>query len=400
MNSRRRFIGTVTSAGVAAIAAPGTVLGASERVRIGVIGLGDRGIQLAREAVACQNVEIVAAAEVYARRLEAIRQIAPAARAVRDARELLSEKALDAVIIATPQHLHCEHFLAAVDARKHVFVEKTMALDLSQAKRMRTALHHAGKLTVQVGHQACSSGHVADAANFLQEDKVGRITAIRMHMYRNTPVGKPHWSRPVFPDMTPENVDWARFLGEAPIRPFDSDRFQNWRYFADYSGGNVHESMSQQLAFWYKVLDLGIPQSVSMTGGVFLWRDGREVPDTMHVTAVQSEGILISWDSGLGNNAPGTGEEVLGTHGTISRSQLIRYAPQKINRPHGVEIAGQARTAPASHMRNFIDSIRGLASPTCPFEIGYRVSVACAMALESYRTGRTVFWDRDREEIV
>jgi predicted dehydrogenase len=313
---------------------------------------------------------------------------------------LLADKAVDAVLIATPQHLHCEHFIAAVEAGKHVFVEKTMALDLDQARRMRGAYQKAARVVVQVGHQACSSGHAADADKFLSDGRMGQITAIRMHMYRNTPIGKPHWARPVFPDMTPENVDWARFLGDAPQRPFDPDRFQNWRYFGDYSGGNVHESMSQQLAFWYKVLNLDIPYSVTMTGGVFLWKDGREVPDTMHVSAVQPEGMLISWDSGLGNNAPGTGEDVLGTHGTISRAQLIRYAPQKVNQPAGAEATGQSRTAPASHMRNFIDSIRGLATPNCPFETGYRVSIACAMALESYRTGRTVFWDSERQEIV
>ena len=112
-------------------------------------------------------------------------------------------------------------------------------------------------------------------------------------MYRNTPHGKPHWTRPLYPDMTPENIDWNAFLGSAPPRDFDADRYVNWRLFSDYSGGNVHENMSHQLAFWYKVMDLGIPRAVTMTGGIYRWKDGREVPDTMTVAMAHSEDISV-----------------------------------------------------------------------------------------------------------
>jgi predicted dehydrogenase len=174
----------------------------------------------------------------------------------------------------------------------------------------------------------------------------------------------------------------------------------NWRLFSDYSGGNIHENMSQQIAFWYKVMDLGIPWSVSMTGGLFRWKDGREVPDTMNVSMVHAEEILFSWSSGFGSNHPGVNEEVLGTEGTIVRGQQIRYMPQKVNRPDGVEMLGQTPTAPRAHIQNFFDSIRSGRETNCPFEIGYRTSLACAMAIESYRLGRTVYWDSQKEEIV
>ena len=124
---------------------------------------------------------------------------------------------------------------------------------------------------------------MADASNYLARGVVGQVTAIRAHMYRNTPHGKPQWTRPLYPDMTPETIAWNAFLGSAPPRPFDADRYLNWRLFYDYSGGNVHESMSQQLSFWYKVMDLQIPHAVTMTGGIYRWLDGREVPDTMSV---------------------------------------------------------------------------------------------------------------------
>jgi predicted dehydrogenase len=219
-------------------------------------------------------------------------------------------------------------------------------------------------------------------------------------MYRNTPHGKPQWARPLYPDATPENILWKSFLGEAPDRPFDADRFINWRFFWDYSGGNFYENMCHQLAFWYKVLNLRIPEAVTATGGVYLWKDGREVPDTMNVSMQHPEELLFSWDSGFGNSELGSGEYVLGTDGTLQRGNQLRYVPQKVNRPGGTEMIGQTRREPSAHMQDFLNAIRGSQETACPVELGYRVSVACRMAVESYRLQRTMRWDASREEIV
>src|SRR5437667_12756391 len=132
---------------------------------------------------------------------------------------------------------------------------------------------------------------VSNAYEFMKDNTVGKITAIVGHMFRNTPHGKPQWSRPVYPDMNSENVLWQSFLGEAPKREFDANRYINWRFFFDYSGGNVYENMCHQISFWYKVLNLQIPTRVNMTGGVYLWKDGREVPDTMNVSMVHQEEV-------------------------------------------------------------------------------------------------------------
>ena len=400
MNSRRKFIGTMASGLATTLASSTGVLGANQRLRIGVIGAGQRGTELVHHALACPNVELAAFADVYTKRLDDARKLVPAAAIYLDHRRLLDDKSIDAVIIATPQHLHAEHFVHAVEAGKHVYQEKTMAFTVEQAKRMRAAYLKAPHLTVQIGHQSCSSGQMRDALAFLATGQVGKITAIRMHWYRNTPHGKPHWARPVYPDMTPDNIAWNAFLGESPRRDFDADRFINWRFFEDYSGGNVHENMCHQLAFWYQALGLQIPQAASMTGGLFLWKDGRDVPDTMNVTLEQPEQMLISWDSGMGNSQLGVTEDVLGTDGTISKGQTIRYIPQKVNRPDGVELLGKAVSFPAAHMQNFVDSIRSGQEPNCPFDLGYRVSIACCMALESFRLGRTVRWDPRTESIV
>jgi len=288
-DSRRKFIGTMASGLATTLASPRGVLGANERIRLGVIGIGDRGTEVARQATQCDNIDLVAFADVYTRRLEAAKQIAPNAATYLDHRRLLDDKTIDAVLIATPQHLHCEHFVNSLSAGKHVYQEKTMAFTVDHAKRMRAAYRNAGKHTVQIGHQSCSSGQVPDAIDFLDGNKLGQITAIHMHMYRNTPHGKPQWSRKVYPDMTAENILWDSFQGEAEKHDFDANRYLNWRFFWDYSGGNVYENMCHQVSFWYKVLNLQVPRAVTMTGGLYLWKDGREVPDTMNVSMEQPE---------------------------------------------------------------------------------------------------------------
>jgi predicted dehydrogenase len=399
MDSRRKFIGSV--AGLAGtLAAPAQVLGANERIRLGIIGPGARGMEIVREAAACPNTEFVGFADVYTRRLEEAKQLFPNAKTYLDYRHLLEDKSVDAVLIATPQHLHCEHFVAALDAGKHVYQEKTMAFTVEHAKRMRAAYQKAGKRTVQIGHQHVSSGPMTDAVSMVNAGKLGKITMIEMHMFRNTPHGKPQWSRPTYPDMTAENIIWNSFLGEAPKREFDANRYINWRFFWEYSGGNFYENMCHQLAFWYKPLKLGIPKSVTTTGGVYLWKDGREVPDTMNASMELPDDMLLTWASGFGNSQLGVAEHILGDEGSIVKSQQIRYVPQKVTRPKDEEVLGQSRTEPRAHMQNFLDCIRSGKEPNCPVELGFRVSIACRMAVESYRQQRTVRWDAAREEIV
>lgn len=399
MQSRRIFLGKVAT-GIAGSLATTGVLGANDRIRIGIIGVGDRGLQILREAAACPGTEIAALCDIYTKRLQTASFEFSSARMYSDHRQMCEDSSLDAILIATPQHLHADHFTAALNAGKHVYQEKTMAFTVDDAKRMRAAFARRGNQVVQIGHQACSSGHVNDASQFLASGNVGKVTAINANMFRNTPHSKPQWARPVSSDITTETVAWPSFLGNAPARPFDANRFVNWRFFWDYSGGNVFENMCHQVAFWYKVMGLQIPKAVTMTGGLYLWKDGREVPDTMSVAMEQPEEILFTWNSGFGNSELGVTEDVLGTDGTISRGQQIRYLPQKVNRKDLPENVGLTPTAPAAHMRNFVNAIRGESPAACPFDLGYRVSIACRMAVESYLQGRTVRWDPAREEIV
>ena len=399
MSSRRKFLGQVASSISGLL--PQTVLGANQKIRFGIIGYGARGQEIVRDALSCPNTEFAAVCDIYTEQRERAKAIAPAVRTYIDHRLMLEDKDLDAILVATPQHLHCEHFVDSLHAGKHIYQEKTMAFTVEHAKRMRAAYEPVKmKQVVQVGHQACSSGHVSDALDFLANGRLGQITAIDATMYRNTPHGKPQWSRPVNASMNPENIVWNKFIGEAPKVPFDANRYENWRFFWDYSGGNVYENMCHQLAFWYKVMGLKIPTSVTMTGGLYLWKDGREVPDTMNVSMMQPEELLFSWISGFGNASLGMTEQVLGSDGTIVRGPQIRFLPEKMNAPQAEALTGSSPSAASAHMRNFIDAIRDGKEINCPFDLGFRVSIACRMAVESYRQGRTIHWDADKEQLV
>ena len=181
MQSRRNFIGKVASGLAGTLAASSgadKVLGANQRIRIGIIGPGARGTEILRQALACSNTECIGAADVYTRRLEDVKRVAPAAKTYLDYRRLLEDKDIDAVLIATPQHLHAECFTASLDAGKHVYQEKTMAFSVDHAKRMRAAYQHAGKQRiVQIGHQWTSTGQLTDALSFLKPELMGKGTA-------------------------------------------------------------------------------------------------------------------------------------------------------------------------------------------------------------------------------
>jgi predicted dehydrogenase len=414
MPTRREFVGKVL-AGAAALTVSGAipsrrVLGANERIRIGLIGAGGRGQEIFKSALQCPNTEAVAVADVYTRRLEETKKFAPRVKTYQDFRRLLDDKSIDAVLIATPQHQHVLNFVPALQAGKDVYQEKTMGFNPDHAKRMRRAFQGSGRV-VQIGIQSTSSDAVARAKEYLAPDKMGTITAIHTHHYRNAPYGG--WKRAIPADCDEQHVDWPGFQGEAKKYPFDPNRVINWRFYWDYDGGNVYENMVHQVGFWYKLLNLKIPTSVTMTGANFLCPE-MECPDTMDVSMVQPENLLFTWNSMFGNRYFGEGDDlVLGNKGTILRDDhdQIRYEPQ--NKPRGTGSGAPAGPggkksadivaggdATVAHLQNFFDCMRTRKEPNCPFEIGFRSAIACYMAITSYRQNRPVRWDERTEEVV
>src|SRR5260370_12895777 len=264
---RRQFIKQAAIAGAIIRLAPyatGRVLGANDRVRVGIIGCGARGQEDLREVLKLPNVDFVAAADVYTRRHEEARQLAPAVKTFADHRRLLDLKDLDAVIVASPLHCHARHFIDTIAAGKDLYSENTMTWSIEEAEACRDAARKSDRI-VQIGLQHESLGSVADTRAWIKNGMAGKITHVESWMSRNTPKGKGQWVRPVPTDCKAANVDWNLFLNGRPPRPFDANKFINWRLYWVISGGNVTENMVHQIALIISSLDLPLPNSAYMS---------------------------------------------------------------------------------------------------------------------------------------
>ena len=372
------------------------VLGANDRVRLGIIGPGARGQETMKYFLEAPNAEFVAAADVYTRRLEEVKKFGANIQGFGDHRKMLEAKDVDAVIISSPLHTHARHFLDAVAAGKDIYCEKTMTWSIDEADACYNAAKKvAGKHVIGIGQQHNSAGYFQDAQAWVKAGKLGKVTQVESWMSRNTKVGQGQWVRPIPADCKAENVDWKAFLNGRPNRPFDANKFINWRLWWEFSGGNVTENMVHQIGWIIGVLDLGLPTAAYMSGGVFSEKDGREVPDTIVATLEYPNDLVVAWQSTFSNSRFGLGVRILGSHGTIEwlagTTDMVSgksasgwsYAPEKLNNPDGVAVKGEAKGD--NHYVNFVECVRSRKEPNSSAELGYRSAVAAHMANLSYR---------------
>lgn len=394
---RRKFLGMAAGA-LAFAAIPARALGANDRIRIGIIGAGDRGLQDLKDALAQPGVECVAVADVYTMRQEQVKALAPGVAAYDDPRRLLERKDIDAVIIATPLHLHANYFLDSLAAGKDIYCEKTMTWDIPEAVACREAAQKS-KQVVQVGLQHESSGELADARQWYEQGLLGKVTMVESWMSRNTPHGHGQWLRAIPADCNPLHVNWDLFLVNRPKMAFDANQFINWRLFWEFSGGNITENMVHQIAWIMTALNLPLPNAADMMGGVYSEKDGRQVPDTIAVTYEFPDDLTVLWQSTFSNDRYGLGERLLGSDGTVEHvsgatdmvtgkyTGGISYYPEKTNRPTGAAMKGSSPGQ--SHMANWMECIRTRNQKTnAPVEIGYKSAVAAHMANLAYRKKR------------
>ena len=388
--TRRTFLKEAALGTAAVLAFPAaTVLGANDRVRVGMIGVGDRGSELLNQVRGVSGVELIAMADVYSRRRDEVKSKVPGIQTFDDHRRLLDMKDVDAVIVASPLHIHARHFLDTLAAGKDLYAEKTMTWSIPEADKCLAAAKASNRI-VQIGLQHESSGSLADTRQWIKDGWLGKITHVESWMSRNTPHGKGQWVRPVPSDCTAQKVNWSAFLNGRPDRPFDPFRLINWRLFWEFSGGNVAENMVHQIAWIMTALDLPLPSAAYMSGGVFSEKDGREVPDTIAVTLDFPKDIVVTWQSTFSNKHYELGDRILGSDGTIEHhfDEPARYWPEKVNRPDGTDTHGTTRDQ--DHMRNWIDCVRSRNQPNAPAEIGYRSAIAVHMANLSYKNKRRI----------
>lgn len=320
--SRRSFLGDAFSkaaagavtfklAGQAAKAANG------QGLQLGFIGSGIRGKQLIDEFMSVPNVKGVAVADLYDGCLERVKeQLGADIKTSKDYRAVLDNKDVQAVVIATPDHLHERIVQDALAAGKHVYIEKPLTWTHAEGERIIAACEKNPKLVLQVGSQGKTSTLTAKARELVASGALGKVNMVRLSDHRNTPEGA--WVYPIPPDASEKTVDWARFLGPRKNRPFDPKMFFRWRCWWEFSGGVATDLFVHQFTTMHEVLNVKHPSSAVSQGGIFRFNDGRDVPDVMNSMLEYPEGFLVDLyvNQANGNNR-GRGMWIMGTEGTL-----------------------------------------------------------------------------------
>jgi len=367
------------------------------------------------------DCEIVAVCDLYEPyRRFAAQKVGTGCTEYSDYRKLLERKDIQAVIIAAPDHWHTLMFMDACLANLDVYVEKPLSLTVAEGRRMVEIARKTGRVT-QVGIQRRSSENCREACKLVRDGGIGKVTVARaFHILNESPmgIGSPPDGNP------PKGLDWEMWLGPAPRVAFNLNRcFYRFRWFWDYSGGQLTNFGTHYLDLIQAGLGRDWPLAVTAMGGKFGNMDNREIPDTLEVLWEYEGGALVAFSQYNCNAAPAAGRDCLvefrGTNGTLyitykgyeivpesvrtspvpARSPLDRadkHAPRRAMEP--ANVAGKADDA--DHARNFLDCIRSRQRCTCDIEIGHRSTSATLLGNIALKTKSYLLWDGKNERFT
>jgi len=440
--SRREFLQVVAGA---ATATP-TVLRAqrvgssrtvapNDRIRVGIVGVGIRGQQDLRSALRAPGVELTAAADVYAGRLTLAKELwGSQVFTTRDYREMLARQDVDAVIIAAPDHWHMQMAVDAMQAGKDVYVEKPMVQALEDGPRIIDAAGKTGRI-LQVGSQHVSSIVYAKARELFRAGAIGELNLVEAWINRNSSIGA--WQYSIPPDASPETIEWDRFLGRAPKRPFDPVRLFRWRNYRDYGTGIPGDLFVHLFTGIHFVLDATGPTRAIASGGLRHWNDGRDVPDVMlalydypktptHPAFTLSlkvnfaegagdayvfrfvgpEGVLTIGDNTVTLSRRPPAKEPGQTSDTFSkatqeafmREYRAKYSDRPELQPRNDETfaAPPRYTSVDDHFANFFDAMRTRRPVVEDAVFGLRAAGPALLANHSYFENRAIGWDPEK----
>ena len=362
------------------------------------------------------------------------------ARRYRTYEELLESGTVDLILCATPDHWHSRITIAAAERGVHVYCEKAMTRTEEEAREVAAAVRASG-IQFQLGHQNRQSEAHVKAREICAKNILGPITLVETTTNRNDPIGA--WVYRVHDDANPETIDWAQFEAASPHPTgFSAERFFRWRCWFDYGTGLAGDLLSHEYDAINQILDLGIPASASASGGVYFYKDGRDVPDTFQVAYEYPERDLTLLYSATLANGRGRGKVMMGHDATmevgsgvtvIAEGQSTRYGhlideevvdpskPLLTYRPgfRGIDAVttateqyfasrgllftyrGDRRFDPTHlHVKEWVDAIRNGGTTSCNIERGFEEAITCHMATESYLRGTKVHWDPVQERIV
>ena len=408
--SRRQFLKTA-SVGAAALAVSASsyarIVGANERIAIGVIGCGSRGLDAHMPGVQKfakeQNIEITAVCDPWRLRREAAMAktkewFGREARAFTSYRDLVPLKDVDAIMIASPDHVHTTHLKAVAEAKKDVYCEKPLSMDLESLKAACDAVK-ANNVVCQIGTQLRSLPSMTGCRELYKTGILGKVG--RIEQCRNSE--QPYWHA-YLKEVKEEDVDWKEFLMDRPMRPFSSDQYSGWYGYRDFSGGPVPGFGSHYIDLVHYITGAKFPSSAVCLGGTYTWKDEHAFTCPDHVQALWTypEGFMVSYSSNFGNGGSNT-FRILGDQGTLD---LVNWTSPVLTAEGGSKKKGDIRgkkeveeVPTPDHFLDWLQCLRNRKTPNASIDAGYQHAVAVIMAMTAFDTGRRQIYDTEKREI-
>jgi len=423
IQTRRQFLHNTSKAAttLAAVSAfaPAVLAAKSpnETIGVGCVGLGTRGGDLINAVVPVPGVKVVAVCDVYGphRQKGIDRSRNQDVKAYVDYRELLADKNVDAVVIAAPDHWHCQMVLDAAKAGKDIYCEKGFSRTLPEAKLMRDALKRS-KVIFQLGHHARQSTAALQAKELIAQGILGPVTLIRTGRFMSSEQAHPmwrwygyysQWNRPD-PAHVVKEVDWDLWLGPAPKIPWNERHFWHWRCYWPYGTGQAGDLLSHELDFVQYILGHGIPDTCYCSGLNALLKDDREVPDTWVATyEFENLGRTVTFTGSMNTNA-GQHVEMCGKEATLRFDGIAHdvnsftIEKEGYNKRKDIPTEYERGKTPSqpNHVVDFFNCVRSRGIPKCPVDEAFIETATYLMSVESYKQKRVVRWDPKQEEIV
>jgi predicted dehydrogenase len=390
----------------------GSVLGANDRIRLGVIGTGRQGIDNMRNFMQ-HGVEVAAVCDVYQPNLEkGLKAAGGKAKTFTDFRRLLEEQDIDVVINATPDHWHALPAVEACKAGKDVYIEKPTCVAVEEGKKIVEAARKY-KRVVQVGTWQRSNLHFQKAVQAVQDGLIGKVTFARTWNYSNIypqGIGNPPDSE------VPPGLDWDMWLGPAPKVPFNwnrfgvGDRWSTFRYFYDYANGWLGDWCVHLLDIVHWAMKVDGPTAVTASGAKFYLQDNSDTPDTLQVT-FEYPTFVCTYENRLCNGnsmyGHGYGIEFHGTDGTmfVDREgfqvypENVMFEKKRLGRTPAMQM-DQVNDGLLDHVANMLECMRTRKNPASDIAIGHRTSSACLLGNVALRSKERIVWDVANERLV
>lgn len=352
--------------------------------------------------------------------------------------ELCASPDVDAVIVATPDHLHVPVALEAARNGKHVYCEKPLSWTVEETFEARKVVRDTG-IVFQLGHQGRQTESYQVAKSLIEQDVIGKISLIEVCTNRNDPNGA--WVYDIDPEANENTIDWKQFIGPAPWHDFSLERFFRWRCWWDYSTGLSGDLLTHEYDAVNQIMHVGIPDSATSSGGVYFFKDGRTVPDVLQTTFEwPSRNMTMLYSATLASSR-NRGKVFMGHDASMEVSNILqitadrnsdRYA-EKIKQgviptdtPFFTYVPGQSKVDAVTsatelyfaqrgllytyvggkrydtthlHMREWLECIRQNQTPSCNIDEAFQEAMTAHMGTRAFLEGRTMYWDKDKEEI-